>query len=106
MDNRLKVIRARIAEFECPATVLIVLCAAFVVLASNRALYGAVSSRLDVGSLQGLAFVVSLYLLLICVMSLVFFLTGHKYTIKPVLIGFLMLSATLGYFSQQLGVIF
>ncbi|MCH7960221.1 MAG: DUF1705 domain-containing protein, partial [Candidatus Hydrogenedentes bacterium] len=85
---------------------LIVLGAVFIVVANNGALLGSLNQRLDLFSFRGAAFVFSLYLLLISVLCLVFFIAGHKYTLKPVLLFFIILSAVLSYFSQKLGVIF
>ncbi|MBL7649471.1 MAG: phosphoethanolamine--lipid A transferase [Candidatus Hydrogenedentes bacterium] len=85
---------------------LSVLCAVFIVVANNGALFKALNERLQMASLQGGALVASIYLLLITVWCLVFFIAGHPWTLKPLLIGFIWLSATLGYFSQQLGIVF
>ena len=89
-----------------PARVLIVFGAAFIVIANNGALLGALNKRLDLSSLPGATFVFSLYLLLFSILSLVFFVAGHKFTLKPVLLFFIILSAVLGYFSHELGVVF
>ncbi len=85
---------------------LILLSALFIIVANNGVLFKALSGRLDLFSLQGALFVFSIYLLLVSVLSLVFFLLCHPYTLKPVLIFFIVVTAVLSYFSQQLGVIF
>jgi lipid A ethanolaminephosphotransferase len=88
------------------ARTLAMLCAVFIVVANNGALFKALSDRLEMASLQGATFVFSAYLLLTTVLCLVFFIAGHAWTLKPVLIGVIGLSATLSYFSQQLGIVF
>ncbi len=88
------------------ARTLAMLCAVFIVVANNGALFKALSDRLEMTSLQGATFVFSAYLLLITVLCLVFFIAGHAWTLKPALIGVIGLSATLSYFSQQLGIVF
>ena len=91
---------------EVSARALIVACALFIVVANNGALFKALAERLEMISIQGAAFVFSAYLLLITVFCLVFFIAGHAYTLKPILIFFIGLSAALGYFSTQLGIVF
>ena len=88
------------------ARTLAMLCAIFIVVANNGALFNALSDRLEMASLQGATFVFSAYLLLITVLCLLFFIAGHAWTLKPALIGVIGLSATLSYFSQQLGIVF
>ena len=89
-----------------PASTLCFVSALFIILANNVSLFRALNERLSVFSLQGAVFVFSAYLLLTTALCLVFFLVGHRYTLKPVLLFFAILSSVLSYFSQQLGVVF
>lgn len=91
---------------EISARSLALVCAAFIVIANNGALFKALSERLEVASAAGATFVFTAYLLLITILCLLFFIAGHAYTLKPILIFFIGLSATLSYFSQQLGIVF
>ena len=88
------------------ATALALLAACFVIVANNGALFHALSQRLEVISSQGALFVVTVYLTLTTVLTILFFLVGHPYTLKPAIIFFLLLGSVLSYFSGQLGVVF
>lgn len=93
-------------RLQLSSRVLSLVCAIFIIVANNGALFRALSDRLSMASPDGLAFVFSGYLLLVTALTLVFFLLGHPYTLKPVLIFFIGLCSVLSYFSQQLGVVF
>ncbi len=97
---------ARLRNITISARLLILLTATFIIVANNGALFRALGSKLEILSVGGATFVFSAYLLLITVLSIAFFIAGHPYTLKPVLIFFIGLSAVLSYFSQQLGVVF
>lgn len=91
---------------EVPARLLAVVSAVFIAIADNGAFFRALSDRLDMSSLAGGTFVFCAYLLLATALCLFFFLTGYRYTLKPVILFFIGLTSVLSYFSHQLGVIF
>ncbi|GMR08113.1 MAG: phosphoethanolamine--lipid A transferase [Gammaproteobacteria bacterium] len=85
---------------------LIILIAVFIIIANNQVLWVRLSERLDLFSLQGLGFTLTYLLYLSGSLALVFLLFGQKYTLKALLVLFVMVASITSYFSQQLGVIF
>ncbi len=91
---------------ELAAPKLIFVTALFIAVANNAPLFGILNERLTLFSFQGAAFVFSLYLVVTSVLCVAFFIVGHKYSLKPVLIFSIVLCAVISYFTQQLGVVF
>jgi len=55
---------------------------------------------------QGNLYIVSFFLLLISLLLSLFLIFGLPYLLKPILISFIVLSASISYFSQAFGVVF
>jgi len=62
--------------------------------------------RINIISPQGAGYLITVFILIFSFLVLIHFLFGVKYLLKTILILILMLSAVLGYFSTELGVIF
>lgn len=60
------------------------LTAAFVVVVNNGRLFSLLGERLDSGTIRGWAFLLTVYLLLTGMLSLVFLLLGHRHTLRSV----------------------
>jgi lipid A ethanolaminephosphotransferase len=75
-------------------------------LINNTKFWGLLTAKLDITSLNGLAYTLALFGLLLFILSVMVFVIGQGRLLKP-LLGFLaILSAVLGYFTQDLGTIF
>jgi len=93
-------------KFKISSVHLILLVSAFIILINNRVFFTEVSKRLDIYSLQGGSYVLTFSLVMMAVLALFFLIVGQKYLLKPLLVLFLMVSAIMSYFTQELGVIF
>lgn len=97
---------ATILRLKFSAWQLALLVAIFITVADNHFLFLALGERLDPFSVRGGAYLVTLFVLIVGAQCVVFLAVGARYLLKPILITFVLLSAMLGYFSQNLGVVF
>ena len=93
-------------RFSLSSVKLILLVALFITVLDNQVFFGKITERLDILSLQGAGYTLTIFAIIFLVLVLIQFLFGVKYLLKPVMIFLLLVSAVLSYFSQQLGVIF
>ena len=93
-------------KLKITSTTLILLVSFFITLANNQVLFSKAIQRLDVFSLQGGGYVATLFTIIFLALCSFLFIFGQRYLLKPLIIILLLLSATLSYFGQQLGVIF
>ncbi|MFQ5547367.1 MAG: phosphoethanolamine transferase [Woeseia sp.] len=89
-----------------PAWQLALLAAIFISVSNNGLLLKSVLDRMGALSGQGAAFIITLLLFLVGVQYLFFLVAGMGRLLKPVLIAFVLLASILGYFTQELGVVF
>lgn len=80
--------------------------AAFIVAASNNSLFAALADNPDIVSVQGVGFVVTLVLLMALVLNTIFLSVGYGWFQKAIIAVFLIATATISYFSNQVGVVF
>ncbi|NUN49840.1 MAG: phosphoethanolamine transferase [Candidatus Brocadiae bacterium] len=97
---------SRLRRLECPASLLCVLSAAYVVLVNNSRMFGLLDERMDLGTVSGLAGFAAVFLGLTGMVAVSLLLVGGKYVLKPAVIVLLVLSAGLGYFTNACGVVF
>lgn len=93
-------------HYRLSPSLLILLTVLFISIADNQTLLFELSQRLDLSSWRGLGYGMTLLTLMVLLLSLPLFLIAHAFWLKPLLILLLLLSATLSYFTQNLGVIF
>lgn len=79
---------------------------AVVLLINNIKFWGLLTDKLSISSLNGFAYTLALFGLLLFILSVIVFVFGQKRFLKPVLALLAILSAVLGYFTQDLGTIF
>ena len=80
--------------------------AIFIVAANNGGLFASLTGSLDLLSREGFALLLTISGLAVFVLTALFLVFGIGRLQKPVIATFLIAAATLGYFSNQLGVIF
>lgn len=80
--------------------------AAFIVAASNSALFTSLSDGLDLSSLAGAGFLATMVLLMTMVLVTIFLSIGFGRLLKPVIALFLIASSILAYFCNDLGIVF
>jgi lipid A ethanolaminephosphotransferase len=68
--------------------------------------FSKLSERLDLTTLQGGGYLLTIYAIIILVIALFLFVFGQKYLLKPLAIILLLLSAVLSYFTYDIGVVF
>lgn len=85
---------------------LILVCTLFATAVHNQLLFDKIASRLDVWSWSGFGYAVTLYVLMVSLLTLPLLVLSQRFLLKPLLITLLLLSAVLGYFTQHLGVVF
>lgn len=78
----------------------------FIVAANNGGLFAALGRELDLLSLQGLGFILTITLLATFVLNVLFTLFAVGRLQKPVIALFLILTSIFGYFSNEMGVVF
>ncbi len=78
----------------------------FIVLLNNQVFFSRLSERLDLTSFQGGGYALTIYVVAIMVIALLLYVVGQKFILKPLAITLLLFSATLSYFTQEIGVIF
>lgn len=93
-------------KFQFTSIKIILLVSLFITLMNNQVFFSKASERLDIFSFEGAVYILSLYLIIFTVLVTIQFIFGQKYLLKPLLVFFLLLSAVLSYFSQELGVIY
>lgn len=89
-----------------PASLLIVITALFVAIVDNYKFWTLLGERMSFSSFAGLGYMITFVSMHVFVMCLFLFLVGQGRLLKPILILTLLIAATLGYFNQQLGVVF
>ena len=87
-------------------TNLSLLVLAVVLLINNIKFWGLLTDKLSISSLNGFAYTLALFGLLLFILSVIVFVFGQRHLLKPVLALLAILSAVLGYFTQDLGTIF
>ena len=93
-------------RFKLSSVMLILLVSLFITVAHNQVLFSKLTNKLDLFSLQGSGYVITLFSIIFLILVIIQFVIGVHYLLKPLLILLLLSSATLAYFSQHLGVIF
>ena len=93
-------------RFELTSGQFILFFATLIVVLNNQFFISSLNQRLDLLSAQGLGYAASFVALMIGLLSLIFFIVGQKYLLKPIIIIFIFLSAFISYFTTDLGVIF
>ena len=88
------------------ATSLSLLTLTLILLIDNTKFWGLLTEKLDITSLNGFAYTLALFGLLLFILSVIVFVFGQRRLLKPVLALLTILSAVLGYFTQDLGTIF
>ncbi|KAF0240893.1 MAG: hypothetical protein FD180_4718 [Planctomycetota bacterium] len=91
---------------QCPASLMCILAAAFVVLFNNSRLFSLLAGRSDLASMAGIACCAAVFIGVTGMVAVVLFFLGQPYVLKPVLIALLTLSAILGYFTNEWGIVF
>ena len=84
---------------------LIIAVSIYIASVTNLTFWRELFARLDIFSIQGFGYVFTSFFVIVFVISTLFFSLGHKRLLKPILIAFLILSATIAYFNHELGVI-
>ncbi|HNP62764.1 MAG TPA: phosphoethanolamine--lipid A transferase [Woeseiaceae bacterium] len=80
--------------------------ALFIALGNNVPLFSALFAAPEILSLAGLGFMLSLVLLMVLVLDIIILALGFGWLLKATIAVLLILSATFGYFSNELGIIF
>jgi len=83
---------------------LIILTALFLLLFNNVSFFSNVVKTYPL-SLPNLAFIISLAVLLLCFIIIILAIASYKYTLKPVLISVLLISAVASYFMDSYNII-
>lgn len=78
----------------------------WIALVANQTLWSEISNRLAPMSLLGYGYLLTLLSLMVLLLSTPLLFVAQRWLLKPLLITLLLLSGTLAYFTQQLGVIF
>lgn len=85
---------------------LILIVSLFITLVDNQTFFTKISERLDIFSLQGGGYLLTVYAIIFLVLVFIQLVFGFKFLLKPIMVVLLVSSAILSYFSQQLGIIF
>ncbi len=93
-------------RFKLSSVTLILLVSLFITVVHNQVLFSKLTDKLDLFSLQGSGYVITLFSIIFLILVIIQFVIGVRYLLKPLIIILLLSSAALSYFSQQLGVIF
>ena len=86
--------------------VIILIVAMYIAAVTNITFWDGLVTRLDLFSIQAVGYLFTSFSIIVLVLSIIFFVFGHKILLKPILIFFIILSSTFAYFNQELGVIF
>ncbi len=84
----------------------ILLVSVFITLLNNQVFFSRLSERLDLTTFQGGGYALTIYVVIMMVIALLLFVVGQKFLLKSLVIILLLFSATLSYFTQEIGVIF
>ena len=93
-------------NFSCTSVRLSIVSAIFITIANNGKLYSALSDCLNLGSLSGSIFLITVYFALSAVLAVLFMTLGNRFSLKPIIIGMRLSSAAMSYFTVELGVVF
>ena len=88
------------------APAVIVATVVWISLVANQTLWGEISDRLAPLSISGFGYVLTLLSLMVLLLSTPLLVLAQRWLLKPLLIALLLISGTLAYFTQQLGVVF
>lgn len=94
-------IKIRLAAWQ-----LALLATLFIIAANNSALFRSLGERLDLLSLDGISFVLTIVVLMVVVVNTLFLIIGTGWLLKATIALLLVSSAAFGYFSNNLGVAF
>ena len=85
---------------------IIILASAIITLINNQVFFTSVMQRLELFSLSGAGYILTFFIVMMGVLCLFLLMFGQKYLLKPLIIFFIMLSAVISYFNQELGIVF
>jgi len=85
---------------------LSLLAAIFIVAVNNHALFAHLVERLPMNSMAGVAYLALIASLMVAVLFALFMLLGVGPLLKPLIVALLVLSALLGFFTNDMGVVF
>jgi len=88
------------------AAPIIVLSALWIAIVDNGILWRTLFTRLDIISIQGSGYTLTLLCILVFLFSLPMLLLGQRVLLKPIVAMLLVTSGSLAYFTAELGVIF
>jgi lipid A ethanolaminephosphotransferase len=88
------------------APMAIVATVLWISIVANQTLWSEISVRLAPLSVSGFGYALSLLSLMVVLLSTPLLMIAQRWILKPLLIALLLLSGTLAYFTQELGVIF
>lgn len=92
-------------DFSLSAPALAILCAVFMVLADNRFFWASLFKYVDLHSWDGFIFSLSVFFILVGIISAVLLTFSARFIFKPVLIILLVLSALISYFQTEYSII-
>ncbi len=84
---------------------LILIVSAYIASITNITFWRELFTRLDLSSIQSFGYIFTSFFVIFFLLSFTFFVFGQKSLLKPILVFTLILSATISYFNQELGVI-
>lgn len=73
---------------------------------ANQTLWSEVLDKLSFPSISSIGYLLTLLCLMVLLLAIPIFVVGQRWILKPLLVALLLSSATLAYFTQQLGVVF
>ncbi len=85
--------------------ILILIVSAYIASVSNFTFWRELLTRLDISTVQGIGYVFTSFFIIFFLLSSLFFVFGQRILLKPILVLFVILSATISYFHQELGVL-
>ena len=95
-----------LSRFQFSSIKLILLVSLFITILNNQVFFSKASERLELFSFEGGVYLFTVYTIIFSLLVFVHFVVGQKYLLKALMVLLLLLSATLSYFNQELGVIF
>ncbi|OIQ96726.1 phosphoethanolamine transferase EptA [mine drainage metagenome] len=105
MKYSMSVARLSGINLNISAPALLWLCSIYIVLTDNQYFWHALLKLVDISTLSGILFSLSIFAILTSVFSFIFHAFSTKVLLKPVLILMLILAAGVGYFQTNYGVI-
>lgn len=88
------------------AASMILLSALWIAVIDNNVLWSQLFSRLDVVSIQGSGYTLSLLCILVLIFSVPMLVLGQRVLLKPVIAMLLLTSGSLAYFTAEKGIVF